>query len=74
MDCLSGHNIDFLISGQPEIDCNRRCINNYKCGGYTRVHNAEYPNRCYFKSWSCRGAAIHVDDVILVLLQGNKFE
>ena len=74
MDCLWGNNIDWMISRQPEVDCNKRCINNNQCGGYTAYNSTKYPNRCYFKNKSCKNNLFHLQQRTVTLLQGNMFK
>ena len=60
------------FSTQPEVDCNRKCINNNQCGGYTAYNSTNYPNRCYFKNKSCKNNLFHLEQRTVTLLQGNK--
>ena len=72
MECLYGHNIDWMISSQPEKDCTRRCINNNKCGGFTTLNITRYPNRCYFKNKSCEKNLYQNQLTTVFIPQGNQ--
>ena len=72
MDCLYGTNMHWMISKQPDNDCNNWCSNSNNCGGYAALNTSAYPNRCYFKNKFCKEDLHNKRNVNVFLKQGKE--